>query len=276
MVLMPRRCGRRSKSGRCRHCRCRAQVEPIRIGIMKAFLPTFPFPVHRFLLESVASGAAPGTARAATGRQLAPRSSLNFEMARVDLRRSGRPYRFLYSCSVPVRRLLLTRPRSCLEHQHAFLPAVTDTAVMSSTQHGAPWFAGVCKLDMVKGEVVGTWVPANNFPGEPIFVPRPGGKAEDDGVVLSVVLDGTRVTYLRISVQILLHVQIPFAVEPSCLLVPNGRSARLLTLYVFHAGAAQLSFLLVLDGLAFLEVARAPLPFAVPFGFHGDFFAAEL
>jgi len=29
-------------------------------------------------------------------------------------------------------------------------------------------------------------------PGEPIFVPSPEAKAEDDGVVLSVVLDGKR------------------------------------------------------------------------------------
>jgi len=41
----------------------------------------------------------------------------------------------------------------------------------------------------------------------------------------------------------------------------------------FDAGAARQSFLLVLDAATFTEVARAPLPFAVPFGFHGNFFA---
>ncbi len=34
------------------------------------------------------------------------------------------------------------------------------------------------------------WREPGSFPGEPVFVPRPGGKAEDDGAVLSVVLDG--------------------------------------------------------------------------------------
>jgi carotenoid cleavage dioxygenase-like enzyme len=33
------------------------------------------------------------------------------------------------------------------------------------------------------------WLQEDCFPGEPIFVPQPGRKAEDDGVILSVVLD---------------------------------------------------------------------------------------
>ncbi|KZO95675.1 carotenoid oxygenase [Calocera viscosa TUFC12733] len=64
-------------------------------------------------------------------------------------------------------------------------------------------------------------------PGEPIFVPRPGGKEEDDGVVLSVVLDGL----------------------------------------------GKRSFLLVLDGRSFEEIARAEAPEGkwVAAGFHGAF-----
>jgi len=38
--------------------------------------------------------------------------------------------------------------------------------------------------------------------------------------------------------------------------------------------AAERSFLLVLDG-ELTELARAPLPHVVPFGFHGEFFPAE-
>jgi beta,beta-carotene 9',10'-dioxygenase len=34
-----------------------------------------------------------------------------------------------------------------------------------------------------------TWHEEGCYPGEPVFVPRPGGTAEDDGVLLSVVLD---------------------------------------------------------------------------------------
>jgi carotenoid cleavage dioxygenase-like enzyme len=33
------------------------------------------------------------------------------------------------------------------------------------------------------------WSQAGCFPGEPIFVPNPQGREEDDGVVLSLVLD---------------------------------------------------------------------------------------
>ena len=35
------------------------------------------------------------------------------------------------------------------------------------------------------------WREDGCVPGEPIFVPRPGGTDEDDGVVLTVVLDST-------------------------------------------------------------------------------------
>jgi hypothetical protein len=34
------------------------------------------------------------------------------------------------------------------------------------------------------------WQEDGTYPGEPIFVPRPGGSQEDDGLLLSVVLAG--------------------------------------------------------------------------------------
>ena len=34
------------------------------------------------------------------------------------------------------------------------------------------------------------WQEEGTYPGEPIFVPRPGGSQEDDGLLLSVVLAG--------------------------------------------------------------------------------------
>jgi carotenoid cleavage dioxygenase-like enzyme len=43
------------------------------------------------------------------------------------------------------------------------------------------------------------WYRPQHYPQEPIFVPRPGGTAEDDGVLLSNVLDGGKeTTYLSI------------------------------------------------------------------------------
>jgi carotenoid cleavage dioxygenase-like enzyme len=59
-----------------------------------------------------------------------------------------------------------------------------------------------------------------------VFVPAPERTAEDDGVVLSVVLDAAR----------------------------------------------ENSFLLVLDARTFAEKARAEIPHAVLFGYHGAYF----
>ncbi len=38
------------------------------------------------------------------------------------------------------------------------------------------------------------WHERGTYPGEPIFVRRPHGRREDDGVLLSVVLDARRRT----------------------------------------------------------------------------------
>lgn len=48
---------------------------------------------------------------------------------------------------------------------------------------------------LVKVDVEGPtkhWQDGLTYPGEPVFVPRPDGEAEDDGVVLSVVLDAAK------------------------------------------------------------------------------------
>ena len=47
------------------------------------------------------------------------------------------------------------------------------------------------RLDIKSGEHQ-VWAEEGTYPGEPIFVPRPGGTEEDDGVLLSVVLAGQR------------------------------------------------------------------------------------
>ena len=85
------------------------------------------------------------------------------------------------------------------------------------------------KVDVETGEAR-LWREEGAFPGEPVFVhvPDQGGAGEDEGAVLSVVLDAER-----------------------------GRS-----------------FLLVLDGGTFEERARAEVPHAIPFGFHGQYFPA--
>ncbi len=81
------------------------------------------------------------------------------------------------------------------------------------------------KIDIRTGTQA-VWRAPGYYPGEPVFVPRPDRRTEDDGVLLSVVLDG-------------------------------------------HQGR---SFLLVLDAQTMKERARAMLPHAILFGYHGAFF----
>ncbi len=56
---------------------------------------------------------------------------------------------------------------------------------------GGDFLDTITKLELrAGGEVaVRTWRARGCYPGEPVFVARPGGTAEDDGLLLSVVLD---------------------------------------------------------------------------------------
>jgi carotenoid cleavage dioxygenase-like enzyme len=49
-------------------------------------------------------------------------------------------------------------------------------------------YDAIVKLDARAGAAI-RWSAPNCFPAEPIFVPKPGGLDEDDGVLLTVVLD---------------------------------------------------------------------------------------
>ncbi|MEU5692915.1 carotenoid oxygenase family protein [Actinosynnema sp. NPDC020468] len=90
------------------------------------------------------------------------------------------------------------------------------------------FFNQLVKLDVRSGRTR-MWHEPGSYPGEPVFVAAPDARAEDDGVVLSVVLDAAA-----------------------------GRSG-----------------LLVLDASTFAELARADVPHAIPFGFHGQFTARQ-
>ncbi len=120
-----------------------------------------------------------------------PLSDVRFELPRIDYaRRNGREHRYVWG--------------------------------MASRDGGL--FERVVKVDVAVGTTQ-AWDEPGSYPGEPVFVARPGGEAEDDGVLLSVVLD--------------------------------SRERR--------------SWLLVLDAAGFTELARATVPHAIPFGFHGQF-----
>lgn len=81
-----------------------------------------------------------------------------FELPRINYRRhNGRPYRFAYG---------------------------------NNATEGAAFITQIQKGDVVDGGVT-AWSEPGCFPGEPVFVAAPDEQAEDDGVVLSVVLDAT-------------------------------------------------------------------------------------
>jgi carotenoid cleavage dioxygenase-like enzyme len=81
------------------------------------------------------------------------------ELPRIDYgRRNGRPYRFAYGAS-----------------------AIADSAFLDR----------LVKIDVELGSAA-VWREEGTYPGEPVFVARPNGAAEDDGVALSVVLDPER------------------------------------------------------------------------------------
>jgi beta,beta-carotene 9',10'-dioxygenase len=47
---------------------------------------------------------------------------------------------------------------------------------------------GIAKFDINKNTDL-VWYEDNIFPGEPIFIPKPDGKSEDDGIILSILYD---------------------------------------------------------------------------------------
>jgi len=53
---------------------------------------------------------------------------------------------------------------------------------------GAGWLERIVKVDVERGEC-STWAEPDRYPGEPVFVPAPDAQEEDEGVLLSVVLD---------------------------------------------------------------------------------------
>jgi beta,beta-carotene 9',10'-dioxygenase len=86
-------------------------------------------------------------------------ADVQLELPRVAYRAvNGRPYRYAYGSS--------------------------------KREAGTPGFLDqLAKVDVESG-AVRSWREDGCYPGEPVFVPAPGGQGEDGGVLLSVVLDG--------------------------------------------------------------------------------------
>lgn len=86
-------------------------------------------------------------------------SELSLELPRIHPARQSQPYRYVYGIS--------QQPGTSRD-----------------------FYNMLARLD-VRGGPPLTWSAPGAYPGEPVFVPRPGATSEEDGVVLSVVLEGS-------------------------------------------------------------------------------------
>lgn len=84
-------------------------------------------------------------------------SSHAIELPRINTRNNGKPYTYVYATETPV---------------------------------GAKLAQNLVKINVATGK--STLWNIEGYPTEPFFVARPGAQTEDDGVVLSVVLDATK------------------------------------------------------------------------------------
>jgi len=96
-------------------------------------------------------------------------SDAPLELPRIDYReRNGRPYRYVYGTGASVK-----------EEESDFVDRLV-------------------KIDVAGGEAV-EWREPGAYPGEPVFVPSPKpDRAEDDGVLLSVVLEARGTSFLLV------------------------------------------------------------------------------
>ena len=80
----------------------------------------------------------------------------------------------------------IARSRSALPYRYTYGLAVAD-------EHPEPVANQIVKIDVGTSELL-RWYDRGLYPGEPLFVSRPGTNDEDDGVLLSVIYDGSTAT----------------------------------------------------------------------------------
>mmetsp|Transcript_34947 Transcript_34947/g.62905 ORF Transcript_34947/g.62905 Transcript_34947/m.62905 type:complete len:607 (+) Transcript_34947:67-1887(+) len=128
-----------------------------------------PGRIRRYKLDMTGVGPHVATYENITAQDTDSGWEYYIEMPRFNERRlRGSPYRFVYGMS-------------------------------SHRQLHNDQLPNIVKVDLQNGGASTEWYKRHHFPSEPIFVPRPGATDEDDGVLLSVVLDGVaEMSYLLI------------------------------------------------------------------------------
>lgn len=92
---------------------------------------------------------------------------LHMEMPRFNNRRHGLSYRYVWGVGSPE-------------------DTPTHVSGLVKVDLGDPSSAAAVRAPAI------LWYKSSHYPSEPIFIPRPGGTREDDGVILAVMLDGLK------------------------------------------------------------------------------------
>ncbi|KAI8844832.1 carotenoid oxygenase [Chytridium lagenaria] len=186
---------------------------------------------HRFRLpnvsEVITSGvtAVPGIFQAASEKMatVLPEASMtklshvSLELPRYNLSKHRKPNRYAYGVSI-----LKSNPEL-----YATIPDEYKSA--------ATFYDAFVKMDLSVAPAKHTvWYESGTYPGEPVFLARPGTVDEDDGILLSVVMRGPRA----------------------------GTGSPSSFLLVLNA-----------SDMKEVARAEMPEPFVIPFGFHGNFYA---
>jgi torulene dioxygenase len=118
---------------------------------------------RRFRLENIQSSAAKGSEFTEAKVEFDYGVEKNLELPVVSPSVANRPYKYTYGIHTQANDM----PRSIAN--------------------------SIIKIDVTTGATA-VWIDKSHVPGEPIFVPSPGGSSEDAGVLLTVALDGNKGT----------------------------------------------------------------------------------
>lgn len=130
-----------------------------------------PSSLHRFKLRQVSQAMEQSKSSKKPSEKPAEMEviplSYGWDLPRVHPNRLTKPYQYFYASA----------------HPHGRRTGLFDRIIKVDAQAVKPG----------SEEGVAYWKPeAGGAPAEPVFVPAPGGKAEDDGVLLTAVLDPTK------------------------------------------------------------------------------------
>lgn len=141
--------------------------------------------IHRFYYDNLISTHDASKAYTGKKRLSTLPHHARFRLANIDPKRMpsrSLPAELVFKADSMVSTELPTINPSHLTRKHRYTYGVTDRLKSS-------FIDGIAKFDNVTQKAI-FWEKDAHTPGEPIFVADPEGTEEDDGVLLSVVLDG--------------------------------------------------------------------------------------